>query len=108
MSRVIFESSFVSLADEEYRVKLYGKSYVGLYAPIVSGSGNVFNLPGDWTDYLQNFQDVVFGTYQTPLTTAYKNRVIADGGTFENEECVIEFLGENIRVQSFEYIAGQM
>lgn len=106
MSKLIFESSFVSLANEEYKVKLYGKTYEGLEATILSGSGNVFNLAGDWTDYLQNFQDVVFGTYQTPLTTAYKNRVIADGGTFENEECVIEFLGENIRVQSFDYDSG--
>lgn len=60
MNRVIFESTLKSLAGINYRVRLYGKDYIGLYAEIIGGSGTVFFLKGDWRDYLQLNQAVFF------------------------------------------------
>lgn len=106
MSEKIFESQFYSLSDHDYRVRLYGKSYVGLYAEIIGGTGNVFYVQNDWRDFLQVGQSVNLGDGPVPaIVAAYETRVLADGGIFENEQCLInEF---RIDVVSFIYNAAQ-
>ena len=101
MSNIIFESQFYSLAGEDYRVRLYVENYVGLNAPIIGGSGSVFYLAYNWSDYLQNNQPLTFG--DTNISAAYKARVLANGGIFENEDCLKEFLDETDTVVSFTY-----
>ena len=96
-----FESSLISSDGKSYRVDLYGENYVGLNGPIIGGSGSVFYLAYDWIDYLQNNQALSFG--DTTISAAYKARVLADGGTFENEDCLKKFLGETDTVVSFTY-----
>ena len=76
MSEVIFESQFYSLSDHDYRVRLYGKNYVGLYAGIIGGTGNVFYVQDDWRDFLQVGQSVNFGDGPGPaIVAAYETRV---------------------------------
>jgi len=107
MSEKIFESQFYSLSDHDYRVRLYGKNYVGLYAGIIGGSGNVFYVQNDWRDFLQVGQSVNFGgNTGASIVAAYKTRVLADGGIFENEQCLFDFLS-NATVVSFTYNAAQ-
>ena len=106
MSNIIFESTFKSLAGEDYRVRLYGKNYVGLYAGIIGGTGNVFYIQNDWRDFLQVGQNVNFGDNTGVIVAAYKARVLADGGIFENEQCLFDFLS-NATVVSFTYNAAQ-
>lgn len=96
-----FESTLISSDGKRYRVDLYGENYIGLNAPIIGGSGNVFYLAYDWGDYLQNNQALSFG--DTTISAAYKARVLADGGTFENEDCLKEFLDETDTIVSFTY-----
>ena len=106
MSEKIFESQFYSLSDHDYRVRLYGKNYVGLYAGIIGGSGNVFYVQNDWRDFLQVGQSVNFGPGTgSGIVEAFEARVIADGGVFENEQCLIDEFG--IDVVSFTYNAAQ-
>jgi hypothetical protein len=62
MSNIIFESQFYSLAGEDYRVRLYGKNYVGLNAPISGGLGLVYYITGDWTDYIEANQPILLVT----------------------------------------------
>lgn len=102
MSNIIFESQFLSLAGEDYRVRLYGKTYIGLDAPIIGGIGNDFFIASDWRDYIQVGQSVFFFNDST-LSEAYETRVLADGGTFENQECLQSFLGESWKIESFTY-----
>jgi len=106
MSEKIFESQFYSLSDHDYRVRLYGKNYVGLYAGIIGGSGNVFYVQNDWRDFLQVGQSVNFGGNTGAIVAEYKARVLADGGIFENEQCLFDFLS-NATVVSFTYNAAQ-
>ena len=107
MSEKIFESQFYSLSDHNYRVRLYGKNYVGLYAGIIGGSGNVFYVQNDWRDFLQVGQSVNFGDNTgAAIVAAYKARVLADGGIFENEQCLFDFLSD-ATVVSFTYNAAQ-
>ena len=106
MSEKIFESQFYSLSDHDYRVRLYGKNYVGLYAAIIGGTGNVFYVQNDWRDFLQVGQSVNFGPGTgSGIVEAFEARVIADGGVFENEQCLIDEFG--IDVVSFTYNAAQ-
>ena len=56
-----FESTLKSLANVQYKVQLYSKSYEGINAPVIGGSGTTFYLKYDWTDYLENGQAL----YQT-------------------------------------------
>ena len=106
MSEKIFESQFYSLSDHDYRVRLYGKNYVGLYAEVIGGSGNVFYVQNDWRDFLQVGQSVNFGDNTGAIVAAYKARVLADGGIFENEQCLFDFLSD-ATVVSFTYNAAQ-
>ena len=101
MSNIIFESHFLSLAGEDYRVRLYGKTYIGLDAPIIGGIGNEFFIASDWRDYIQVGQSVFFNDFT--LSEAYETRVLADGGTFENQECLQNFLTESVNIESFTY-----
>ena len=106
MSEKIFESQFYSLSNHDYRVRLYGKNYVGLYAAIIGGTGNVFYVQNDWRDFLQVGQSVNFGPGTgSGIVEAFEARVIADGGIFENEQCLIDEFG--IDVVSFTYNAAQ-
>jgi hypothetical protein len=108
MSEIIFESQFYSLSDHDYRVRLYGKNYVGLYAAIIGGTGNVFYVQNDWRDFLQVGQSVNFGDNTGgAIVAAYEARVLADGGVFENEQCLLEFLSDAATVVSFTYNAAQ-
>ena len=100
-----FESSLISSDGKSYRIDLYGENYVGLNAPIIGGAGSVFYLAYNWSDYLQNNQALTFG--EANISAAYKARVLADGGTFENEDCLKEFLGETDTVVSFTYNASE-
>ena len=101
MSNIIFESQFLSLAGEDYRVRLYGKTYIGLDTPIIGGLGNDFFIASDWRDYIQVGQSVFFNN--STLSEAYKTRVLADGGTFENENCLPAVFGESANIESFTY-----
>lgn len=106
MSEKIFESQFYSLSDHDYRVRLYGKNYVGLYAAIIGGTGNVFYVQNDWRDFLQVGQSVNFGPGTgSGIVEAFEARVLADGGIFENEQCLIDEFG--IDVVSFTYNAAE-
>ncbi len=96
-----FSSTIISNDGINYKAELHSESYIGLNAPIIGGAGSVFYLAYDWGDYLQNNQALTFGT--TNISAAYKARVLADGGTFENEDCLKEFLGETDTVVSFTY-----
>ena len=96
-----FSSTIISNDGITYKAELHSESYIGLNAPIIGGAGSVFYLAYDWSDYLQNNQALTFGT--TNISAAYKARVLADGGTFENEDCLKEFLGETDTVVSFTY-----
>ena len=58
MSEIIFSSQFYSLSSIDYRVRLYGKTYIGFDAVIIGGSGNVFYFAEDWTDYIENNQAI--------------------------------------------------
>jgi len=107
MSEKIFESQFYSLSDHQYRVRLYGKNYVGLYAGIIGGAGNVFYVQNDWRDFLQVGQSVNFGgNTGASIVAAFKTRVLDDGGIFENEQCLLDFLSY-ATVVSFTYNAAQ-
>jgi hypothetical protein len=108
MSEIIFESQFYSLSNHDYRVRLYGKNYVGLYAGIIGGTGNVFYVQNDWRDFLQVGQSVNFGDVSSlAIVAAYKARILADGGIFENEQCLLDFLIEVATIVSFTYNAAQ-
>ena len=107
MSEKIFESQFYSLSDHQYRVRLYGKNYVGLYAGVIGGAGNVFYVQNDWRDFLQVGQSVNFGDNTgAAIVAAFKTRVLSDGGIFENEQCLFDFLSD-ATVVSFTYNAAQ-
>ena len=107
MSEKIFESQFYSLSDHQYRVRLYGKNYVGLYAGIIGGTGNVFYIQNDWRDFLQVGQSVNFGDNTgAAIVAAFKTRVLGDSGIFENEQCLFDFLSD-ATVVSFTYNAAQ-
>ena len=54
-----FESTLISSDGKTYRVDLYGESYIGLNAAIIGGSGSVFYLAGDWTDYIEANQPII-------------------------------------------------
>ena len=70
MSEIIFSSQFYSLASIDYRVRLYGKTYIGFDAVITGGSGNTFYVAEDWTDYLQGNQALIISsTSSTALDT---------------------------------------
>ena len=70
MSEIIFSSQFYSLSSIDYRVRLYGKTYIGFDAVITGGSGNTFYVAEDWTDYLQGNQALIISsTSSTALDT---------------------------------------
>tara|TARA_R110002153_G_scaffold12446_2_gene46412 strand:+ start:160 stop:2814 length:2655 start_codon:yes stop_codon:yes gene_type:complete len=100
-----FSSTIISNDGITYKAELHSESYIGLNGPISGGSVNVFYLAYNWSDYLQNNQALSFG--DTTISAAYKARVLADGGTFENEDCLKEFLGETDTVVSFTYNVGE-
>ncbi len=57
--RVIFSSVMLSSAGEQYKVELFSEKYVGIDANIIGGSGTTFHVANDWTDFLQNGQELV-------------------------------------------------
>jgi hypothetical protein len=54
-----FESTLISSDGKTYRVDLFGENYIGLNAAITGGSGSVFYLASDWTDYIEDAQTVL-------------------------------------------------
>ena len=56
-----FSSTIISNDGINYKAELHSESYIGLNAPIIGGSGSVFYLAYDWSDYLQNNQALTFG-----------------------------------------------
>lgn len=58
MSELIFSSEFYSISGVNYKVELTGETYTGLDTDIIGGSGFVWHVDKDWTDYLQNLQSI--------------------------------------------------
>ena len=55
-----FESEFYSkYNDHRFKVTFFQSNYEGIDATVIGGSGKVFYLRGDWTDYLQTNQEIV-------------------------------------------------
>lgn len=59
MGNILFSSQFYSLNGEQYKVDLFSESYEGFTAAITGGSGSVFYVSEDWTDFLTNGQPVL-------------------------------------------------
>jgi len=97
MGNTIFSSQLVSSDNIRYKAELYGEDYVGFpKVAIVGGTGNTYYVSKDWTDFLQVGQVLYLytGSEPEPLTTfnTYKERVVADSGVVENDECSIDFI----------------
>ena len=97
MGNTIFSSQLVSSDGIRYKAELYGEDYIGFpKVAIVGGTGNTYYVSKDWTDFLQVGQVLYLytGSEPEPLTTfnTYKERVVADSGVVENDECAIDFI----------------
>jgi len=52
MGNILFTSQIQSAIGETYKIDLFSESYIGLDTDLSGGTGSVFYLANDWTDFL--------------------------------------------------------
>jgi len=71
MGNIIFSSQIKSNSGINYKIDLFSESYIGLDTDLSGGSGSVFYLSKDWTDFLTSPMSVtVYWNNRANSTTA--------------------------------------
>ena len=71
MGNIIFSSQIKSNSGISYKIDLFSESYIGLDTDLSGGSGSVFYLSKDWTDFLTSPMSVtIYWNNRANSTTA--------------------------------------
>jgi len=71
---ILFRTQLQSSYGRTYKIELFSESYEGINAAIIGGSGSVFYVQNDWTDFLTIGQSVLIdATTDNALSWTYNS-----------------------------------